>query len=463
MKTKTWLAGWLIIVITALTICGYWVHRIDPFFHYHKPDTESYYYPLNAPRYQNNGITRYFDYDAIVTGSSMTQNFHTSEVDELFECHSIKVSYDGATYKEINDNLKVAFDNNPNISLIIRGLDDQLFTDTWDRMEYACPEYMYDKNPFNDVEYLWNRDVIFERVYQMRKDRKSEDFVPGITAFDDYLYWQEGKTYGINSVGALPYTNPESNPHLTDEDKEQIKLNIERNITDLADEHPDVDFYYFYTPYSIENWMYFAQLEKLNKVLEAEAYVTELILPHKNIHLFAFGNRTDIITDLNNYADYAHYAGWINSLMLKWMHDGQYQLTEDNYREYLKDEYSFIANFDPDTIADQPDYEADYYAGALLNHELTGAQPLAIDTSSYTVDLTDGYNYLGFYVQKVTPDNSFAVNIYDGNNQLVMTKEVSAEELDDNKHQYVLNLSKLCGEVRIEFEGSCEYSDKYLY
>ena len=62
-------------------------------------------------------------------------------------------------------------------------------------------------------------------------------------------------------------------------------------------------------------------------MLEAEAYITELIIPHKNIHLFSFNRRTDITGHLNNYKDSVHYAIWVNSMVLKWMHVGEGLLT----------------------------------------------------------------------------------------------------------------------------------------
>ena len=104
----------------------------------------------------------------------------------------------------------------------------------------------------------------------------------------------------------------------------------------------------------------------LYKQLEAEKYITELILEHDNIRLYSFNNRFDITTDLNNYKDPYHYAAWINIIMLKWMHDDEYRLTKDNYEDYLKQEYDFYTNFDFESINGQEDYEDDSYAATLL-------------------------------------------------------------------------------------------------
>lgn len=38
----------------------------------------------------------------------------------------------------------------------------------------AYPTYLYDNNPFNDVRYLFNKDVVFKLVYQMAVDNDNE-------------------------------------------------------------------------------------------------------------------------------------------------------------------------------------------------------------------------------------------------------------------------------------------------
>jgi hypothetical protein len=178
-------------------------------------------------------------------------------------------------------------------------------------------------------------------------DREKEDFEPGITSFDEYSRWQHRVTFGINTVAPEGITVKEKDQaHLSEEDKEVIKKNIELNVTGVADEYPNVDFYYYYSPYSVAEWNKWRNSGTLYKMLEAEMYITEMIILHKNIHLFSFNNRTDITTDLNHYKDRTHYASWISSLILKWMHDGQGQLTEENYRERLKQEYEFYTTFD---------------------------------------------------------------------------------------------------------------------
>ncbi len=499
MKAKTWLISFLIIITSALCIIGYIVYYVDPFFHYHRPREDEFYYEMDNERSMNDGIVKHFDYDAIITGTSMTENFRTSEMDELFNCNSIKVSCSGGSYKEINDNLLVALNNNPDVKVVIRSIDKFQFLTSWDYMRYEAkqyPSYLYDNNLFNDVDYIYNKEIIFGRVYPMIEQQES-----GITTFDQYSRWQDNcegrfgykEFYSENLIDS-EYITDNLQKHLSDEDKQMIKKNIEMNITSIADEYPNIEFYYFYPPYSISSWNQDFEEGELYRYLEAEEYFTEQILPHKNIHLFSFNNRTDITTNLNNYKDNNHYGCWVNSLMLKWMSEGKYQLTESNYKEYYEEEYEFYTNFDYSTLLkeDYPqkyeDYEADFYAGALLNHELTGADPLNIindgdiEMSSdgnikFDVDMSKGYNYLCFYCQKENAETEdigpMIVNIYDKNGNIVGGMKVETVDLDCEKHQYALDLTSIDGIITVEMQGGISdcsknglnylFSDIYIY
>ena len=74
--------SWLLISCSCIISV---VVYVDPFMHYHKPIISKFFYSLDNQRSQNDGIIKYFDYDAIITGTSMIENFKTSEFDKLFK------------------------------------------------------------------------------------------------------------------------------------------------------------------------------------------------------------------------------------------------------------------------------------------------------------------------------------------------------------------------------------------
>lgn len=501
MRSKYWLAGWLVLVTAMLAVIGSYVYRVDPYFHYHKPDTGRYFYTLDNQRSQNDGICKHFDYDALVTGTSMTENFKISEVNALFGVNAIKVPYSGGTYKEINDSLVIAFQNNPNLKTVIRCLDYSKLLEEKDAMRNDLgkyPTYLYDSDPFNDVFYLFNKDVLFSRSYAMTLAAKEPGFQPGITSFDAYSRWQDHYTFGTQTVlqNGLDISPAGSAAHLSDADRETILANITQNVTSLADAHPGATFYYFFSPYSAAWWASRINDGTMEKWLEAEEYIISLILEHDNIRLFSFNGRTDITTDLNNYKDTIHYGEWVNSFMLRSMCDGKCRLTKENYRQYLAEERQFYMSFDYASLLDQEDYECDFYAAALLTQEITGTEPmdlLAADgktvlpgttveedavpecpllkctqalkigngipyealmtapASGMTIRIDDisGYEYLFFYGSAVSGNVQPVVLLYDDAGQVL--SEYTASEPDNTWHQHLISVKKLTGPVTIVF------------
>ena len=51
------------------------------------------------------------------TAASPSENFKASELDKLFKVNTVKTSFSGASYKEINDVLERALGHNPNIKM----------------------------------------------------------------------------------------------------------------------------------------------------------------------------------------------------------------------------------------------------------------------------------------------------------------------------------------------------------
>lgn len=524
MKAKHWICGWALISAVALSVLGYCVYRVDPFFHYHKPDTDTYFYPLEgeSERNLNDGILKHFDYDAVITGTSMVENFKTSEMDSLFGTNSVKVPFSGGSYKEVNDALKTALSYNENLKMVVRCLDMNYFFDDKDRMrddlgEY--PTYLYDKNPFNDVKYLFNYDVLWERTRSMIADSVSGRTAGGITSFDTYGRWQYNNTFGADTVfpTGVPEYDPQEEATLTEEDKETLRVNVEQNITSLAEKYPDVQFYYFFSPYSIFWWQQQVANGNLTRQLEAEKYVISLILQVENIHLFSFNNRSDIIADLNNYTDITHYGMWVNSLILHWLYTGEYQLTEDNYLSYCQEEADFFSAYDYSSMADQVDYENDFYMEALYREELTGIPSRSLlNTAEIDLELKSGatvstaadgetvlrcegtsgttltdesaladilrtgdyagasvalddigeYHYLACYGKLESGSEQGAILLLDEAGDIVCQSTLGETAADGEWHQYLIDVSQLSGAATVVFYGGTSvylFRDAVLY
>ncbi len=373
-KPKVWVALFLLCAIITLSVIAGAVAYVDPLFHYSAPNTDEFYYRLYNERSQNDGIVKHFEYDALITGTSMTENFRTTEMDEIFGTHSIKAAFSGGTFNEVNNIIKVAAENNNDLKVVIRGLDMGMFIQDKDALREDMgmyPTYLYDDNVFNDVKYWFNRDELFGRVIPMIIDRNNGE--KGIDSFDSYWRWANwypNGVYGINSVcpSGIEGVEKKKVVHLTEDELRMVEENTTKNITAIPEKYPDITFYYFITPYSAVYWQEQIKNDSFDKQIEAERIIIEKCLEQDNIKLYSFNLITDITTDLNNYRDDHHYGSWINTLILEYMYNGDYILEKDNYEKYLEKEYEFYGTFDYMGLNEQIDYEDDNCAERIIDY-----------------------------------------------------------------------------------------------
>ncbi len=350
---KKWSVSFLAVVLALLVLLGGVVVVIDPFFHYHTP-LSGLQYPMSSTyqRYQNDGILRHFSYDAVITGTSMTENFKTSEFDSLFSCNSIKISLSGASYKEVNDQLSRAVAANPEIKYILRTLDSGYIFNDKDQMDanFNYPFYLYNYSLLDDVNYVFNKDILLKQCSAVLSYTASGKKTPD---FDAYSSWSDAYTFG-KEVILRNYKRPKQaadQGELTESERGDLRENIQQNFIKLAKENPQIDFYIFFPPYNIYNWDRESRLGRLKKQLQAQEEAVSLLVECSNVHLFAFFDDFDLVCNsLDYYMDTGHYNETINSQILQWIEAGEHQLTEENYRDYFARIGEFYLNYDYDAL-----------------------------------------------------------------------------------------------------------------
>lgn len=350
MNSKKWCICTMVFTLVLVLVSGILTTVIDPFFHYHAP-LESLQYPINNQRYQNDGIVKNFSYDALITGTSLTENFKTSEFDALFGVNSIKVCYSGGTNSEIINNLRRAIDANPDIKYVVYGIDEWhlLSGRVLIEADGDYPTYLYDDTIFNDVEYLLNKEILCSNTLGVLDYTRSGQTT---TSFDDYSSWVYPYDAEIVKSGYSRPEKAEAITEFTEANAATLSENLRDNLLQLALENPDIQFLCFFPPYSILNWDTHSQDGTLASLIQQFIMATEILLEADNIRLFSFYTDFETITNLNNYRDIVHYSNDINSLLLQRMHDGEYLLTQENYLEHWQEVLVFYQTYDYDALLD---------------------------------------------------------------------------------------------------------------
>lgn len=347
-QDKKWFIKFIVSLIVSIAGIILVTVIVDPYFHYHAP-IEGISYRLYEERYINDGIGRQFDYDTIITGTSMTQNFKPSEWDAMTDSRTVKIPFSGGSFIEIGNNLRRAISYNKNLKTVIWGIDYNCFLRKYDYDGYGMyPEYLYDNNIWNDTSYVLNKSILYHgtifNIFNTLSNEKS-------TTMDEYASWDYGR--GMEAI-LRSYERREDilpmEPELTTEEREMVIENIQKNLVELANENPDITFYFFYTPYSIVYWDKEYREGTMLKQFEAEEIATSMLLQCPNIKLYNFFDKYDIICNVENYKDKEHYIAEVNSCILKWMYEGNGLVDELSYMEQIEKNREFYRNYPYDDL-----------------------------------------------------------------------------------------------------------------
>lgn len=345
---KKWLVIFGGLTVIGLLLVAVLVITIDPFFQYHKP-LKNFPYLVDHQMNMNPGLAKNMEYDSILLGSSMTVNFNTDWFKEKLKLTTQKLSYNGAYPKDQDNIMKIAFGKKGDtIERVFLGIDELNYSSDSEQTKFEVPAYLYDNNYFNDVKYIFNKDVILDYILRAAADSKDRSEWNMI-----YEPWWQDEHYQKALVlmyyepGQIAEREPEIEPYL-----ERIEENLKKNIIPYIEAYPDTTFTIFYPPYSILYWNNVMRAKELELVLEKFRYMTNRLLEYENVEVFFFQNQEDIICDLNNYADYTHYHGRICEYMVECFKNGERKVTLENLEEELLILETLAREYDYDAIFD---------------------------------------------------------------------------------------------------------------
>lgn len=348
----------LVILIGLILVAGT-VVVFDPFYHYHKP-WFGLKAVLNDKEYQCVGTLRNFDYDSLLVGSSVMENNDNSWYNEAFGVTSIKAIRSYGATADLCYLLDVAYEEH-DLKYVFYNIDpSSLYGEAVTTYESTgCPMYLYDKNPFNDVKYLFNKDVLLEKIpYEIASSFMGD--------YDENLSynWAKWKSFGPDMTLGLYFRSRQVKEMLPETAyQENLSANIAL-LTEQVKAHPETQFIFFYPPYSMLWWDMSYRSGETDMIIYCEKEMTRALLEYDNVRIFCFQNETDITTNFDYYMDTIHFSPEINRLMLDRIIEGKNEMTLDNYEEVIDGVKAFS-----DKV--QSDYIKKYEEQDLLNYEVT--------------------------------------------------------------------------------------------
>lgn len=314
---KRWAIFTLTAAILLLSLCALTVYLVDPFEHYR----ESAILPLyDQESYNNPGIAKNYDYDAVILGTSMVEMSHPSVIDECFGVSSVKLPMRGSHTAQMGWQLAHVLDTHE-LKLAILAVDAYSLMGPPDDMEEIY-DYLWNDSVLDDVSYLLNLDVLLVRVPRMLRNLGRSTS----TKRDDMYQWTD-VTFSAQSVFDSFSFQPQR--EMTDPDYrlERSTENIRRHIEMYVAAHPETTFKIYMPPYSVAYWYVMTRGGLSEQQYRSRARVCELLLDYPNVEIYDYSSRLEWITDLDNYFDYSHHSGAISDAIMRAMAAGENRVT----------------------------------------------------------------------------------------------------------------------------------------
>ena len=317
----------LMAIIAAVVI-------FDPFYQYHKP-LPGLKAVLTDKEYQCIGTLRTFDYDALIVGSSVCENYNNGWFDKGFDCTAIKAIRSYGATADLCYLLDNAYEEH-DLKYVFYNIDPSSLSASTEPtyVSTGCPMYLYDQNVLNDYPYLLNKDVLMEKIPYMLAYSLISDYDEG-----DSYNWAQWKYFGRDMAMGL-YTRLPAVKAMQPEtaNADALAGNISL-LTAQVEAHPDTIFKFFFSPYSMLWWDNAYRSGERDAVIYNEKQAIKALLQYDNVEIYFYQDDREIITNLDNYMDMIHFSKNINYYVYHKLVNGEERLTADNYEARLDGMY----------------------------------------------------------------------------------------------------------------------------
>lgn len=292
-------------------------------------------------RYEMPGLIRNQDYSAVVMGTSLVANYRASWFTEALGQETLKITFPDGWVTEFDAALELAFDTHPELKRVYFCLDPNILIRSDADRTVELPQYLYNKNPVDDVEFFLNADSVILAAKTLQAQLQNEG-----TDLDSAYIW-EGN-YWFDEVQALKYySRPEQSGTVLPADAyyAQCEENL-AVVTSWLEEHPDTEFTIWFPPYSVLYWDKMLREGKAEAVVSAVEHAVERLLRYDNVSVHCFLISYNTIRTLDNYTDHIHCSGAVTRWVADEMLAGRWHFTEENYQLRLDELRTFVANYD---------------------------------------------------------------------------------------------------------------------
>lgn len=325
MNAKRWCVLVLSLLMAGLVSAIALVVVVDPFEIYHPALFYNPPYESEKQMYSMAGIARSYAYDSAIVGSSVTENCTPSVYDAALGGRFVKLCMNGGLSLDHAKIMDIAFRTH-DISRVVYGLDLFAYSQYYNNQKAKTPDYLYDDNLLNDVQYWLNKSVLLGEIPAALSHIGKPD--PD-AARDRMYYWMPPSLPGEKELrNHINFEKPLPEQADAARGLELAGLSMEHNLLPYIRAHRETTFTVFFPPYSLLYWADQAESKNFASAMAQKRLITELLLAEENVELYDFQMYTPWTEDYDLYYDLIHYIPAVNDAIAGAIAAGQCRITE---------------------------------------------------------------------------------------------------------------------------------------
>lgn len=289
---------------------------VDPFEIYHRALFYNPPYESETQMYAGAGVAKSYTYDSIIVGSSVTENCTPSVYDAALGGRFVKLCMNAGLSLDHAKMMDIAFRTH-DVRRVVYGLDFFSFSHYYNNQKAETPDYLYDDNLLNDVQYWFNKSVLFSSIPKAlsRIGTPDEDM-----SRDAMYFWQPPSLPGEEGLRAMvDLSAPMPAQADTARGVELAQLSYAHNLLPYIRDHRETTFTVFFPPYSLYYWADQAVQGELDTRIAQKNLLAAALLEEPNVALYDFQAYFPFVKDYDLYYDLIHYVSSVNDAMAQAM------------------------------------------------------------------------------------------------------------------------------------------------
>lgn len=330
---RKWIISFFAIVISIMIVLSGIAYIVDPYFQFRVRDN-SY---ILCESFVGSGLIKNYDYDTLLLGSSMTQNFNMDLFREKLDAKPLHVGIGSIKLSEINELINLAYGTGKADRFYIC-VDLPSFTGDFD--ENRIPSYLLKNDPLSKLRYLLSYEPWFSYIPVdicfLVLDKAGISLpskFESVKSIDKLGNWTFDYSFGEEIV-LQNYKNEEFAVSEVEVEGLYNRMTqcIDRYLA--AFDFSKGEHKFFFPPYSSLFWCDAQDSGYFDYYLQAKKYFVERASEY-GAEVYDF-QCAEFTMALDNYKDTTHYSPEINDWMVDCFANNSYVVTGENMDEFQK-------------------------------------------------------------------------------------------------------------------------------